>query len=488
MKPSFSDITGRRSLGSMWSFVVALGLFLSINLPAAAATDTLDQSQAFSFPFYWQRNDSMAQTFTAGKTAALDRVTLWSDAAYTGYNNTGYANIVVQIQSVTGATPSTPNGKVQGSTSFKGYLTCCRQPYDFKFDPPVPVTAGTQYAIVVNVFAGDFTWYTSGPFDVYPGGQAFIGCSSCPWSNASGADFAFQTWVTTSVAPTLVISGAPSSTNEGTPILLTGSLSGPAAPTGAAPAAPTYTWSVTKDTAFYTSGSGSTFTFKPDDEGTYVVTLGLAGTTTTQKVTIIVLNVAPTAKITAATGSAPLVLTTQETVNFSGTFSDPGTADWHDVTWDFGDGTPTTTTRIAAGGSPALSTSHSYSAAKTYTVKLTVKDEDGAVGDATAQVTVQTVAQALTSISEAVQNLAGLNEGQKRSLMAKLDAASASAARGDTTPANNQLNAFLNELQADLNDGRISSTEAATLRAAVNAIKAALGTYNRFLSWWPLNA
>jgi len=110
------------------------------------------------------------------------------------------------------------------------------------------------------------------------------------------------------------------------------------------------------------------------------------------------------------------------------------------------------------------------------------------VGEATTQVIVQTVPQALSSIAAAVQNLSGLNEGQKNSLIVKLNAASAAIARGDRTAANNQLNAFLNELQADLNAGRISIADATTLRGAVNAIKAALGTYNRFLSWWPLSA
>jgi PKD repeat protein len=135
-----------------------------------------------------------------------------------------------------------------------------------------------------------------------------------------------------------------------------------------------------------------------------------------------------------------------------------------------------------------VTTTRSFSTAGTHTVKLTVTDEDGGVGEATVQVSVQTVAQALSSIITAVQNLTGLNQGQKNSLIAKLNAASDSAARGDTTAANNQLNAFLNELQADVNTGHISSADATTLRAAVNAIKAAMGTYNRFLSWWPLSA
>jgi hypothetical protein len=85
-----------------------------------------------------------------------------------------------------------------------------------------------------------------------------------------------------------------------------------------------------------------------------------------------------------------------------------------------------------------------------------------------------------------VQTLPSLNAGQKNSLTAKLNAAAASASRGDTRACNNQLNAFLNELQAYVNTGKVSAGDAATLRAAVHAVKGSIGTYNRFLEWWPL--
>ena len=140
------------------------------------------------------------------------------------------------------------------------------------------------------------------------------------------------------------------------------------------------------------------------------------------------------------------------------------------------------------GGSAGLSAAHSYGAAGAYTVTLKVTDDDGGVGQSTTKIPVQTTQQALSSIAGYVQQISTLNAGQKNSLIAKLNAASASATRGDTNASNNQLNAFLNELQADLNTGRISSSNAATLRAAVHAVQAALGTYNRFLQWWPLGA
>ncbi len=101
---------------------------------------------------------------------------------------------------------------------------------------------------------------------------------------------------------------------------------------------------------------------------------------------------------------------------------------------------------------------------------------------------VQTPQAALGSIAGYVPGISTLNAGQKNSLIAKLNAATAAVARGDTTAANNQLSAFLNELQADVNTGKVSPAAASVLRSAMHAVQAALGTYNRFLEWWPVEA
>jgi PKD repeat protein len=202
--------------------------------------------------------------------------------------------------------------------------------------------------------------------------------------------------------------------------------------------------------------------------------------------TIIGTNVAPTAHITGVYPSAPLVTTSQESVSFAGNFSDPGVRDTHAVTWNFGDGTSSAQANYGPGGSASFSTSHAYASAGTYTVRLLVVDGDGGVGQATTTVTVQTTQQALTSISNYLTRLTQLTDGQRNSLEAKLRAAAAAAARGDRKACNNQLNAFLNELDSYAKTGKISSADAAKLEAAVYAVKGSLGTYNRFLEWWPL--
>jgi hypothetical protein len=93
---------------------------------------------------------------------------------------------------------------------------------------------------------------------------------------------------------------------------------------------------------------------------------------------------------------------------------------------------------------------------------------------------------ALTAIAAYVQQLPGLNPGQRQSLATKLDNAAAAAARGNLTAATNEMNAFLNELQAYVNTGKVSETYATQLQDDIRAVKGALGSYNRLLDFWPL--
>jgi hypothetical protein len=561
---------GGRSLRSRWSLALALGagFALAFALPAQAVTDTLDQSQSLTTGS--EASPWMAQTFTAGMTGQLDRVSL---ATYLQYSGSG----TVAIQSVTGAFPA---GTTLGTTFFSGVLGGNKQLHDFTFTPAVPVNAGSQYAIVVKISAGRsgyLTWYGSHGNADYAGGQLYVGYSSTTWKTDPqyGGEFAFQTWViggssnqaptvaadnqvasanegtsptntgtfsdadgdavaltasagtvtqtgTSSgtwswtepasdeaasqavtikaddghgfvatapftavikgVKPTVTISLATTSSPEGTAVNLNGSASSPWAQDNTVGF--TYSWSVTKqDGTSFGTGTAAGFSFTPTDEGTYVATLNATddgGQTGTSSVTITGTNVAPSATITSVSWTPQLVLTAHETVNFGGTFIDPGTLDTHTASWNFGDGT---SSPISAADSVAPSASHSYGAPGAYAVTLTVIDDDNGAGQATTTVTVQTPQQALTSIGGYVQGLKGLNGGQKNSLIAKLDAAGASITRGNATAATNQLNAFLNELQTDLNAGRISNDDMTALRGGVNNVQAALGTYNRFLTW-----
>ncbi|MEA2643670.1 MAG: hypothetical protein QOG08_696, partial [Chloroflexota bacterium] len=287
-------------------------------------------------------------------------------------------------------------------------------------------------------------------------------------------------------SPIAAISAPGSTAPEGTAVQLAGSATSPSAADNAAGFA--YGWSVTKNGAAFKSGTGAHWQFTPDDEGTFVVTMRATddgGMSDTASVTVTGTNVWPTAVITSVSGTVPLVVTPQETITFAGSYSDPGALDTHTSRWNFGDSTSTSANH-GASGSGSLSASHAYGAPGTYHVSLTVTDDDGGAGVATATVVVQTPQQALTTIEAYVRGIKTLNKGQVNSLIAKLDAASASAARGNYIAAHNEMSAFLNELRADQKTSKISSIEMANLTSAIHAVEAALGTYNRMLQWWPL--
>ena len=302
-----------------------------------------------------------------------------------------------------------------------------------------------------------------------------------------GVNFSLEVFAvepTVTITPTQVTAaalGTATTVNEGKLLSFTGAAHS-AWP--ADDATLTYEWSVTKDGAAYpvANNAAASFSFTPDDEGTYVITLAAqdeAGKPGRASVSANVLDVLPTATITAVTPAlmAPKIVVPYENVSFSGTFADPGTGDTHTATWRFGDGT-------SASG---WNVTHYYTDPGAYTVTLEVhQGDDPEFGTATATVTVLNASLALGKISAYVQGLSGLNSGQKNSLSAKLDAASASYARGDTKTAGNQLNAFLNELAAYTKTQKISPADADNLSADVRAVKASLGTYNRFLDLWPL--
>ena len=558
MKNSFRGSVSRGSLAAAF----AAALALAVALPAQATTDTLDQSQTLTFGLQRQI-PLLAQTFTAGMSGQLDRLSLAADIS-------GFAIIRVSIRTVTST--GSPSGTTLGSpTAFAGSFVCCRQFHDFVLNPTISITSGTQYAIVVETVSGVLTWYNSSSLNSYAGGRLYVGST---WLTGSqwGEDFAFKTWVAanTNSAPALAAATAAVSVGEGAAPTNTGTFSDPdgdtvalsastgtvtktgagtwswtkpasdetpaqtvtvtandgqghtatasftvtvnaVAPmarivtdpatipegtsepfTGAATTSYAgdsnglaYSWRVTKNGAAYASGASTAFAFTPDDEGTYVVTFqatddgAMSGS---DSMTIIGTNVTPTAHVSVAQS---LVTVPQQSIAFSGSFTDPGVLDTHRVTWNFGDGA-SSTANYGPGGSATLSASHSYAAAGTYTLRLTVTDDDGGAGQATATVTVQTTQAALSRIAGAVNALNSLNAGQKNSLVAKLNAASASAARGDNKACNNQLNAFLNEFQADVKTAKVSDLQAGPISSAVYSVKGSLGSYNRFLEWWPL--
>jgi uncharacterized delta-60 repeat protein len=195
--------------------------------------------------------------------------------------------------------------------------------------------------------------------------------------NDGGVGSDARTIAINNVDPTATIEGAPASSLEGSAIALSSTVTDPGADTF------TYAWSVTKNGSPFAEGTDSTFSFTPDDNGAYVVTLTVTdndGGTGIASQNILITNVEPI--VDPVFGPA----LGDQNINhtFTSTFTDPGSADTFTATWDFGDGT-TLTTNPAAGD---LSASHSYASAGTYTVTLTVTDDDGGSHSQSASITI----------------------------------------------------------------------------------------------------
>jgi hypothetical protein len=538
------------------------GLLLAVPATGHAAGDALDQSlPAGTIPTLINSTKVMAQTFTAGSTGQIDKLSLSLES---------HSNLVtgwLEIRPVDAA--GVPTGGTQSPTSTPIQITFAfgNTPHDFTISPAVPITAGTKYAIVWTTKIGTAFWWGT-TFNAYAGGQQWLACIGCGWTASPTKDFGFATWVATVTNQPAIVSadhpdvtvtegtapantgtysdpdadtvaitatsgaitktgtsngtwswhsaaaderaaqtitvtandgngvtsntsfsvnvtGAPptahvaipaSTSPEGTAVSLTGSATSPSAEDTAAGFV--YGWTVTKNGNAYASGAGARWRFTPNDDGTYVITVRATddgNMNDTASATVIGTNVPPTVTITAAGATSLIVVTANQTLDFRGSFTDPG-ADTYTYRWLFGDG----------ASSSALSTSHSYGAAGTYHASLRVTDDDGGAGVATATVIVQSPQQALSAIQTYVNNITTLNKGQKNSLVAKLEAASAAAARGSNIASHNDMSAFLNEVRAYVKNGNISPAQQTTLTNAIHAVEAAIGTYNRMLQWWPL--
>ena len=140
---------------------------------------------------------------------------------------------------------------------------------------------------------------------------------------------------------------------------------------------------------------------------------------------------------------------------------------------NYGDGSGAQT--LALSGK-SFQLSHAYATAGTYTVTVTVQDDDVA-STRTATVVVKSAAQGTTDLAGMVTALveAGtLTQAEGGSLNAKLDAAAKSFA-ADRPSAVNQLQAFINEVAALQGSGRLSAADAAKLTQYAQRVIASAG-------------
>ena len=160
----------------------------------------------------------------------------------------------------------------------------------------VSLAAGSTTFSVPHVYVDDNptvtasdTYTVTGTITDKDGGSSSLGTNSITVNN---------------VAPTVAITGAPATSLEAVPISLSSTVTDP----GTADTF-TYFWSVTKNTvAFGTNGTAASYSFTPDDNGTYVVTLTVTdddGGVDTDVATIAVTNVNPSVSIVGAPQLSP---------------------------------------------------------------------------------------------------------------------------------------------------------------------------------------
>jgi len=172
--------------------------------------------------------------------------------------------------------------------------------------------------------------------------------------------------------PPIADANGPYMGAEGSPITFYGS--SPSDPYGTIFA---YDWDLDGDGLFDDeTGATTSYTWGDDYAGDVGLKVtdndGLSDTDNTT--TVNVSNVAPT-----VVAGANQTVNQGDMVSLSGNFTDPGWLDTHTIHWDFGD------TDTADGD---LEVDHLYADLGTFTVTLTVTDDDGGAGSDTLQVTV----------------------------------------------------------------------------------------------------
>lgn len=126
-----------------------------------------------------------------------------------------------------------------------------------------------------------------------------------------------------------------------------------------------------------------------------------------------------------------------EEVTLDGSNSSDGDGTLVSHSWSLGDGTSATGKIVK----------HTYAAAGSYTVSLSVTDDDGASASDSAVITVISPLAALQQLRALVFGM-GLHRGTQTSLLAKADNASKALVAGDPKNAAKKLGAFTNEVQA----------------------------------------
>jgi hypothetical protein len=192
-----------------YSALAAAGFVIAAMAPTAWAAGTVDQEQPTHDGFVAYNTSCIGQTFSAGMSGRLDRISLYAR------NPQGYPVLTVEIRTVDASGPDgIPHTLLATSDVSGGSIGADFSWIDVPYDPPVVVLAGAQYAFTVVAVgpmgpvgpdgaSAQSTWgFEFGgasqtvDTDPYPGGR-FVSATSCdghPYGVQS-SDFAFRTYV-----------------------------------------------------------------------------------------------------------------------------------------------------------------------------------------------------------------------------------------------------------------------------------------------------
>ena len=180
-----------------------------------------------------------------------------------------------------------------------------------------------------------------------------------------------------------------------------------------------YRWDFDGDDTWDTDWSTSPaaeYTWGDDYSGTVKLEVrDEIGKTDIAATTVTIYNVAPTATFDTLGQPNPQFILPYQELTFTGGFTDPGWEDTHTATWDFDDTTviagDVTEENDEPDSTGTITGEHSYATPGTYTVTLTVTDDEGASDTATTTVVVVTALEALQDLDDYIQNTA--NEDYK---------------------------------------------------------------------------
>ena len=285
----------------------------------------------------------------------------------TGYNL--FSNIPSAIQNAIEASNDVQNIHPPGASTDQSASTPEDTATTFTLDVAAPNPAPLTYTIATQPAHGSLS-IVSGSATYTPLAD-FNGADSFTYTVNDGTNTSTPGRVTITVSPVndppVATLSVPSTSLEGSAISAAVNASDVDGDTL------TYAWTITKNGSPFANGAVVPFTFTPDDDGAYAVSVTVsdpAGATATDTKTVSVSNVAPV--ITSVTGpTSSLSLGGVATLTF--TYTDAGSADTHTavVTWDDGSASG------AVCGSGACTAPHTYATAGIYTASIALTDDDG---------------------------------------------------------------------------------------------------------------